>query len=72
MSLTNQPVVPIHVLFKFGGDAALKVYEAVMAGPWVFGTDMPYEALGIDYHLYIDGMPMLPITVYVLCGTGGL
>ena len=32
---------------------------------------MPYEALGIGYHLYVDGMPMLPIAVYVLCVTGG-
>ena len=54
MSLTNQPAVPIHVLFKFCWDGALTVDEAVMAGPWVFGTDVPYEALGIDYHLDID------------------
>ena len=71
MSLTNQPAVPIHVLFKFCWDAALTVYEAVMAGPWVFGTDVPYEALGIGYHLYVDGMPVLPIVVYVLCVMGG-
>ena len=63
MSLTNQPAVPVHVLFKFCGDGALTVYEAVMAGPGVFGTDVPYEALGIDYHLYVDGMPVLPIAV---------
>ena len=54
MSLTNQPAVPIHVLFKLSWDAALTVDEAVMAGSWVFGTDVPYEALGIGYHLDID------------------
>ena len=37
----------------------------------MFGTDVPYEALGIGYHLYVDGMPMLTIAVYVLCGMGG-
>ena len=61
MSLTNQPAVPVHVLFKICWDVALTVYVAVVAGPWVFGTDVPYEALGIGYHLYIDGMPMLTI-----------
>ena len=71
MSLTNQPAVPVHVLFKFCWDGALTVYEAVMAGPRVFGTDVPYEALGIDYHLYVDEMPVLPIVVHVLCLTGG-
>ena len=71
MSLTNQPSVPVHVLFEFRWDVALTVYVAVVAGPWVFGTDVPYEALGIGYHLYIDGMPVLTIVVYVLCGTGG-
>ena len=54
MSLTNQPGVPMHVLFKICWDVALTVYVAVMAGSWVFGTDVPYEALGIGYHLYID------------------
>ena len=54
MSLTNQPAVPVHVLFKFCWDVALTVYEAVMAGPWVFDTDVPYEALGIHYHLDFD------------------
>ena len=48
MSLTNQPAVPIHLLFKFSWDVALTVYEAVMAGPWVFGTDVPYEVLGLS------------------------
>ena len=67
MSLTKQPAVPVHVLFKFCWDVALTVY---VAGPWVFGTDVPYEALSIGYHLYVDGTPMLTITVYVLCGTG--
>ena len=71
MLLTNQPAVAVHVLFKFCGDGALTVYEAVVAGPWVFGTDVPYEAMGIDYHLYVDGMPVLPIAVYVLHVTGG-
>ena len=54
MSPTNQPAVPIHVLFKFCWDAALTEYEAVMTGPGVFVTDVPYEALGIHYHLDID------------------
>ena len=71
MSLTNQPAVPIHVLFKFCWDGALTEYVAVVAGPWVFGTDVPFEALGIGYHLYVDGMPLLTIAVYVLCVTGG-
>ena len=71
MSLTKQPAVPVHVLFEFRWDGALTVYVAVVAGPWVFGTDVPYEALGIGYHLHIDGMPLLTITVYVLCGLGG-
>ena len=71
MSLTNQPAVPVHVQFKFCWDGALTVYEAVVAGPWVFGTDEPYEALGIGYHLYVDGMPVLTIAEYVLCVTGG-
>ena len=72
MSLTNQPAVLVHVLLEFHWDVALIVYVAVMAGSGVFGTDVPYEAVGIDYHLYVDGMPMLPIAVYVLCLTGGL
>ena len=72
MSLTNQPAVPVRVLFEFCWDVALRVYVAVVAGPGVFGTDVPYEALGIGYHLYVDGMPLLTIAVYVLCGTGGL
>ena len=72
MSLTNQPAVPIHILFKLSWDVALTEYEAAMAGSWVFGTDVPYEALGIHYDLDIDGMPMLPIPINVLCLMGGL
>ena len=37
----------------------------------MFGTDMPYEAMGIHYDLDIDGMPVLPITEHVLCLMGG-
>ena len=71
MSLTNQPAVPVHVPLEFCWDVALTVYVAVVDGPAVFGTDVPYEALGIGYHLHVNGMPMLMIAVYVLCGTGG-
>ena len=54
MSLTNQPAVPIHVLFKLSWDVALPVDKAVMGGPRVFSTDVPYEALSIGYYLYIN------------------
>ena len=66
MSLTNQPAVSIHVLVKLGWDGALTVDKTVMAGPGVFGTDMPYEAMGIHDHLDIYGMPVLPVTVDML------
>ena len=70
--VTHQPASCPHTRsVQICWDGALTVYVAVVAGPWVFGTDVPYEAMGIGYHLYVDGMPVLPIAVYVLCGTGG-
>ena len=61
VSLTNQPAVPVHILVKLHWDVALAVDEAVMTGSGVFGTDVPYEAMGIHDNLDIDRMPVLPI-----------